>query len=58
MKSILKGIESIHKHNIIHRDLKPDNILINLDAKNQITEVKIADFGQAKLICNNKLTNA
>jgi calcium/calmodulin-dependent protein kinase I len=27
MKSLLCGVEEMHKHKIMHRDLKPDNIL-------------------------------
>jgi serine/threonine-protein kinase len=41
-----------HANLIIHRDLKPDNILINKDK-----ELKIVDFGIAKLINNDLLGN-
>lgn len=48
MKGILEAINYCHKINICHRDIKPENILIN--AKN---EVKIIDFGFAKVVNNN-----
>jgi len=41
-----------HANLIIHRDLKPDNILVN---KNK--QLKIVDFGIAKLISNDILGN-
>jgi len=55
---ILKGIVSMHDMNIVHRDLKPDNILISVSKDMKIVDVKIADFGQAKRLDPNKLTNA
>lgn len=61
MKGILKGLSHIHKQNVAHRDLKPDNILVevNSDYSNiNITSVKIADFGQAKIIEPCIITNA
>lgn len=61
MKGILKGLSSIHKQNVAHRDLKPDNILVEVDSQNSdivVTAVKIADFGQAKIIEPNSITNA
>ena len=39
----------VHKQGVSHRDLKPENILLN-----EKNEVKICDFGSAKLL-DNKL---
>ena len=46
--SILTGLEHAHGRGVIHRDLKPDNIMI-VGVENGTTEVKILDFGIAKL---------
>lgn len=35
-------------HRIVHRDIKSHNILLNLDERSRILEVKLADFGLAK----------
>ncbi|MCF6317879.1 MAG: serine/threonine-protein kinase [Proteobacteria bacterium] len=43
-----KALAYSHANLIIHRDLKPDNILINSN-----NQVKIVDFGIAKLINND-----
>jgi len=58
MRMILKGVGSIHEMNIVHRDLKPDNILISMTKDMKLSDVKIADFGQAKKLDPLKLTNA
>jgi len=58
MKGILKGLDQIHKLNVAHRDLKPDNILVEVDCKSTVTKVKIADFGQAKILVPDSITNA
>ena len=50
---ILQCVDALsysHSNLIIHRDLKPDNILINQDK-----QLKIVDFGIAKLI-NNEIS--
>lgn len=41
---IINSIEILHKNNIIHSDLKPENIVLNLDENNEISNLKIIDF--------------
>lgn len=48
---ILEGLAYLHQSGILHRDIKPENIL--LDYKG---EVKIVDFGAAKVIAKNRQT--
>jgi len=50
MKQLLISVYYLHSIGIIHRDIKPENILISMDNHNQVKEVKIIDFGFAKLM--------
>ena len=49
MNQIFKAITYCHSLNIIHRDLKPENIMITDREKNGCLQVKIIDFGTAKM---------
>ena len=42
MRSLLVGLDHMHKTGIFHRDIKPENVLINDES------LKIADFGSCK----------
>lgn len=52
MAQITSGISYLHNKKIIHRDLKPGNILIKSE------NVKICDFGGAKLIEKTRMSNS
>ncbi len=47
-KSILTGVAYLHRNRIAHRDLKPENVFVKFSGP--VTEIKIGDFGAAKLV--------
>ena len=49
MNQVLKIVKYCHSMNIIHRDLKPENIMIESREKNRCIQIKIIDFGTAKI---------
>ncbi|KAK8889518.1 hypothetical protein M9Y10_034267 [Tritrichomonas musculus] len=47
VRSILKALSTLSRHNIVHSDLKPENILL---ADSASEKVKLADFGSSRYI--------
>lgn len=55
IRSVIKAMEYCHRHDIVHRDLKPENLL--LTSTRDDADVKIADFGLARVVEGNSLTD-
>ena len=49
INQILKEVSYCHKMNFIHRDIKPENLMITNREKNGCLQVKLIDFGTAKI---------
>jgi len=45
----------LHERGIFHRDLKPANVLVNSSHGDQSLQLKLCDFGLAKVISTTKL---
>eukprot|EP00118_Oscarella_pearsei_P013359 m.106142 g.106142 ORF g.106142 m.106142 type:complete len:311 (+) comp37252_c0_seq4:709-1641(+) len=52
MKKLLDAARFLHEKRVVHRDLKPENLLFADDRED--SEVKIADFGFARLLPENR----
>jgi Ca2+-binding EF-hand superfamily protein/tRNA A-37 threonylcarbamoyl transferase component Bud32 len=50
IKQLINTFIYLHNAGIIHRDIKPENVMISLGTDGHIQEIKIIDFGFAKLI--------
>jgi serine/threonine-protein kinase len=50
--ALCKALRHAHDHGVIHRDLKPANLLLTETED----EIKLTDFGIARLFGNNRLT--
>ena len=50
--NVCRALKHAHDHGIIHRDIKPANLLLN-----GAGEVKLSDFGIARLFGNSRVTS-
>lgn len=50
-RDMVCGLEFLHSSKIVHQDIKPQNILVAEDG-----QVKLADFGQARMVGDNDET--
>ncbi|HVJ93740.1 MAG TPA: serine/threonine-protein kinase [Labilithrix sp.] len=47
---VLAVLEAAHANGVVHRDLKPDNLFLAVDAERMGLQVKVLDFGLARLL--------
>lgn len=52
MFQLLSAVNYCHSMNIMHRDIQPDNILIDEKNSNGLYNIKLIDFGTAKIFLN------
>ena len=57
MKQILSAVFYLHSNHIVHRDLKPENIMLTQKPKNGNYQIKLIDFGTAKIFRPGKKMN-
>ena len=57
MKQILSAVYYLHSNRIVHRDLKPENIMLTQKPKNGNYQIKLIDFGTAKIFKPGKKMN-
>ena len=57
LKQILSAVFYLHSNHIVHRDLKPENIMLTQKPKNGNYQIKLIDFGTAKIFKPGKKMN-
>jgi serine/threonine-protein kinase len=55
-ESVLEVLDAAHAHGVVHRDLKPENLFLVGVASADAPQVKILDFGLARLLQNQSIT--
>ena len=50
----MQAVQFCHESGVIHRDIKLDNILLSVDTKGKIFDVKLGDFGKAIRFSSNE----
>ena len=49
MRPILDALVKVHEAGIIHRDISPDNIMLTFDNSGAVSDVRLIDFGAARM---------
>lgn len=52
MHQLVLAVKELHSKNVLHRDIKLSNILVSKDLQTKRLQVKLADFGSAKILAS------
>jgi serine/threonine-protein kinase len=50
LRGILRALEGAHERKIVHRDIKPENVFVVRGGEGAPPQVKVLDFGVAKVV--------
>jgi len=54
LEALLRALHCCHENSVIHRDLKPENVLCGTKKFEDLTDIKLTDFGLAGYCEENK----
>eukprot|EP00240_Pyramimonas_obovata_P003595 CAMPEP_0118924928 /NCGR_PEP_ID=MMETSP1169-20130426/2856_1 /TAXON_ID=36882 /ORGANISM="Pyramimonas obovata, Strain CCMP722" /LENGTH=818 /DNA_ID=CAMNT_0006866081 /DNA_START=157 /DNA_END=2613 /DNA_ORIENTATION=+ len=53
---LIVGMAGMHRQRVLHRDLKPSNIMMLANGKHSAQELRLGDFGSAKMVLDHTQT--